>query len=187
MKNFRGGHLTVDDFGRGCLTGSIFAQFETVRPDTLYGQFNVLPANTTAGSDLVLLNFADQYVPFDVLAGFVAIDKNIHNDQEDRLSCGKGQVCYARFGIDLPISISDDFVPPTTPPTTVTPTTPPTTQPTTPPTTPPTTTGRRSSGSSSCAIAGNPVQLGTALANVLIPLVPVAFAFGVRAVRRRKK
>ena len=43
-----------------------------------------------------------------------------------------------------------------------------------------------SSGSSSCAIAGNPVQLGTAVANLLIPLVPVAFAFGYRATRRRK-
>jgi hypothetical protein len=58
-----------------------------------------------------------------------------------------------------------------------------------PPTTlpPPTSSSpTRSSGSSSCNIAG-PVQLGTAMTNLLIPLVPVAFAFGVRAIRRRKK
>jgi len=176
-----------DAFGRGCLTGSQFAQFERVRPDTLYGQFNVLPQNSEAGSDLVLIDFADQYIPFNVLPGYVAIDKNIHNDVEEAFSCGTGQVCYARYGIDIPIEISEEFTPPTLPPT-VTPTPgPPTATP--PPVTPTPTPTRKpgGGGSSSCAIAGNPVQLGTALANVLIPLVPVAFAFGVRAVRRRKK
>jgi len=176
-----------DDFGRPCLTGSEFAKFETVRPDVLYGQFDTLPANITAGADLILLNFTDTYVPYDInnpFVGSVNINKNIRDDQENPLSCGREDVCYARFGIDDPIVISDDFVPPTTPPpTTIAPTTPPPT--TVPPTTAPPT--GNTSGSSSCAIAGSPVQLGTALANVLIPLVPVAFAFGVRAVRRRKK
>jgi len=175
-----------DEFGRGCLTGSQFAQFERVRPDTLYGQFNVLPQNSEAGSDLVLIDFADQYIPFNVLPGYVAIDKNIHNDVEEAFSCGTDQVCYARYGIDLPIGISEEFTPPTLPPT-ATPTQGPTAPPTDPPTPTPDPTRKPGGGSSSCAIAGNPVQLGTALANVLIPLVPVAFAFGVRAVRRRKK
>ena len=48
------------------------------------------------------------------------------------------------------------------------------------------TEGPGGGGSGSCAIAGSPVQLGTAWANVLIPLVPVALVFGVRASRRRK-
>jgi hypothetical protein len=179
-----------DPFGRGCLSGSAFAHFEDVRPDTLFGQFNVLPDNNTAGSDLVLINFADNYVPFNVLPGYVFIDKNIHDDQENPLSCGNDTVCYARYGVDEPIVIAEEFVPPTLPPT-PTPTmgpptgTPPPTLPPTP--TPTSTNGPSGGGSSSCAIAGSPVQLGTALANVLIPLVPVAFAFGVRAVRRRKK
>jgi hypothetical protein len=92
------------------------------------------------------------------------------------------ETCFVRLGIDDSIVLSEDFTPPTLTPTTGPPTTPPITFP--PVTTPPPT---NNGGSSSCAIAGNPVQLGTALANVLIPLVPVAFAFGVRAVRRRKK
>jgi hypothetical protein len=37
-----------------------------------------------------------------------------------------------------------------------------------------------------CAIAG-PVSVGTAMANILIPLVPVAFAFGLSALRRRNR
>jgi hypothetical protein len=185
-----------DAFGRGCLTGSAFSHLETVRPDTLFGQFNVLPDNTTAGSDLILVNFRETYIPFNILAGYVFIDKNIHDDQENPLSCGTDTVCYARYGVDEPIVIAEEFVPPTLPPTptptmgppTGTPTPPPTLAPTLPPTSTPTPTNNPfGGGSSSCAIAGSPVQLGTALANVLIPLVPVAFAFGVRAVRRRKK
>jgi len=176
-----------DEVGRPCLTGSEFARFERVRPDTLYGQFNILPANITAGSDLVLIDFSDQYIPFDVNPGFVNINKNIHNDLEEALSCGNEDVCYARFGIDEPIVISEEFAPPTPTPPPVTPTPIPTTTPEPTPTPIPTRTPNESSGSGSCAIAGSPVQLGTALANVLIPLVPVAFAFGIRAARRRKK
>lgn len=41
-------------------------------------------------------------------------------------------------------------------------------------------------GSSGCAIAG-PVSLGTAMANILLPLIPVAFAFGLGALRRRNR
>jgi hypothetical protein len=75
-----------------------------------------------------------------------------------------------------------------TPNPTATPTAPPGTgPPTLLPTNPPA-TGVGNSGKSNggCAIAGNPVKLGTAVANLLIPLVPVAFAFALRATRRRK-
>ena len=41
-------------------------------------------------------------------------------------------------------------------------------------------------GGGGCAIAG-PVSVGTAMANILIPLVPVAFAFGLSALRRRTR
>jgi len=175
-----------DDLHGGCVLGDD-GEFDTIDPDKLYGQFNVLPGNDTAGSDLVFINFTDLYdgiVEGDgylVLPGLVALQTDIYDEFEFPLSCPLKFVCYGRFGIDAPIVPSGEFVPVTPTPTpTITPSpgTP------TPGTPTPTPTG---GGSSSCSIAASPVQLGTALANVLIPLVPVAFAFGVRAVRRRKK
>ena len=175
----------------GTLDGSASAMLDVVDPITLAGQFNVLPGNATAGADVVLINIADEYgPPYRPIAAFALISVSIFDENEVDQSCGDEKVCFKRLGIDDSIVISQEITQPTTtppttaPPTTAPPTPPPTTGPITPP---PTTTGNGGGGSSSCAIAGNPVQLGTALANILIPLVPVAFAFGVRAVRRRKK
>ncbi len=167
----------------GCLTGDPWAKLDDVDPETLAAQFNVLPGNDTAGADVVLINFADSYgPPYRPVGAFSVISVSLFDEHEVDQSCGDALVCFVRLGIDDNIEISEAFEPPPTitPPTI----TPPTLGPTDPP---PVTFPPRSRGSSSCAIAGNPVQLGTALANVLIPLVPVAFAFGVRAVRRRKK
>ena len=68
---------------------------------------------------------------------------------------------------------------------TATPTSPPTATPTTPATPTPTPTST-SGGGNGCSIAANPVQLGTAFANVLIPLIP-AFAVGYRYIRRKRQ
>ena len=77
--------------------------------------------------------------------------------------------------------------PTATPTPSATPTATPTPTPTPPQTNPPGTgVGNGGNSNGGCAIAGNPVQLGTAVANLLIPLVPVAFAFALRATRRRK-
>jgi len=71
---------------------------------------------------------------------------------------------------------------------TPTPTPTPTGTPTPTPGTPtPTPTPGGGGGGGSCNTLVGPVQVGSAMANVLIPLIPVAFAFGVRAIRRRKK
>ncbi|HML95314.1 MAG TPA: hypothetical protein PKC29_07770 [Thermodesulfobacteriota bacterium] len=184
--------LTLDcDF---ILTGAENSFLTSFTPTAMAGQFNVLPGNEAgAGADVVLINFADQYEPsYRPVPAFVAVTAGIWDEFEVFNSCGDTQACYLRLGIDENVIISDDFTPsgPTTTPTTG-PTTGPTTPPTlTPPTTtPPTTspTNRPGGGGGSCAIAGAPVQLGTAMANVLIPLVPVAFAFGVRRLRRKKK
>ncbi len=171
----------------GDLTGAFNARFDYILPDTLAGQFNVLPGNVSAGSDAVIINFADSFDPYRPIAATSVIDISIFDEHEQPLSCGLTEVCFVRLGVDDNVENSDTFIPPTLIPTTAPPTTaPPTTAP--PTTAPPTPTPTNNNGgSSSCAIAGSPVQLGTALANVLIPLVPVAFAFGVRAVRRRKK
>jgi hypothetical protein len=135
------------------------------------------------GGDAIIINFADQYQPdYETLAAFINADVGIIDEFEDFQSCGELDVCFIRLGIDADIPNSDEFESPT--PTGTTPPPPTTTPPVTPTPTPTNTGG---GGGGSCAIAGSPVQLGTAFANLLIPLVPVAFAFGVRAARRRKK
>lgn len=168
----------------GVLDGAPNAFLDVVVPNNLAGQFNVQYGNPVAGADAVLINFWDDYgPPYRPLGTFVDISVSIYDDVENFTSCGEASVCFARLGIDANVINSDDFTPVV--PTTIVP--PPTLGPTTtPPTTIPTTESP-SGGNGSCAIAGNPVQLGTAMANVLIPLIPVAFVFGIRAIRRRKK
>jgi hypothetical protein len=150
-------------------------------PNLFAGQFDA--QNGTAGADVVHINFYDEYLPsYTPQAAFVNLVVGIWNDVENFDSCGEAPFCFVRLGIDEALILSDNFV---GPPTTAPPTTPPTLGP--PTTAPPTTTPGGGGGSGSCAIAGNPVQLGTAFANVLIPLIPIAFVFGIRAMRRRKK
>lgn len=167
----------------GILTGEFNAFLTSFNPTQLAGQFNMVDPANPVGGDAIMINFADQYLPeYRTLAAFVSAEIGIFDDVEEFQSCGDLDVCFIRLGIDADIPTSEEFDTPTptftaTPTITIGP-------PTTPPTTTPTNGG---GGGGSCAIAGSPVQLGTAFANVLIPLVPVAFAFGVRAVRRRKK
>ena len=173
--------------GGWCLDGEDGCRLNDVNPTSVIGQFNVLPQNAMAGADVVYINFSDLYPSpltgdYQIIPAAGIVSTVIFDEVEVGDSCGPKLVCFARFGINDNIVPSEEIVPPTLPPTTAPPTT--TAPTTTPPTTAPPT---NNNNSNSCAIAGNPVQLGTALANVLIPLVPVAFAFGVRAVRRRKK
>lgn len=179
----------VFDECNGVLTGAANAMLDIIRPNTLAAQFNILPGNDEAGADVVHINFYDDYgPPYRPVAAFSDVFVSIFDADEQDVSCGDSTVCFVRLGIDEALIDSDNFVPGTPTPTPTgppTPTPPPTLEPTETPT--PTPTQGPGNGSSSCAVAGSPVQLGTALANVLIPLVPVAFAFGVRAARRRKK
>jgi hypothetical protein len=166
----------------GTLTGAFNAFLTDFLPTQFAGQFNTV-GDDGVGGDAIMMNFADEYLPnYRTLGAFVTAEIGIFDDFEDFQSCGDVLVCFIRLGIDADVPISDEFSPSpiTSPPTS----TPPTSITPTPPTSPSPSNG---GGGGSCAIAGSPVQLGTAFANVLIPLVPVAFAFGVRAVRRRKK
>lgn len=175
---------TFEDFIEcdGILTGEFNAFLTDFHPTVLAGQFNIV-GDDGVGGDAIIINFADQYQPdYETLAAFINADVGIIDEFEDFQSCGELDVCFIRLGIDADIPNSDEFESPT--PTGTTPPPPTTTPPVTPTPTPTNTGG---GGGGSCAIAGSPVQLGTAFANVLIPLVPVAFAFGVRAARRRKK
>jgi hypothetical protein len=174
-------------FCDGDLTGEGFARLEYMVPNFFAGQFDTQAG--FAGGDVVHINFADNYgPPYKPVAAFIDAFVGIWDDVEVFQSCGEAPVCFVRLGIDEAIINTDNFEgpPPTTGPTATPTATPPTTPPTATPTTPPTDQPRRKK-SSSCAIAGNPVQLGTAMANVLIPLVPIAFVFGVSVIRRRKK
>jgi hypothetical protein len=175
---------TVLDFIEcdGILTGEFNAFLSQHLPQVLAGQFNTI-VDDAAAADAVIINFADEYSPeYRTLAAFVSSEIGIFDEFEDFQSCGDAEYCFVRLGIDADLPVSEEF---NTPTPIVSPTTPPPS--TTPPTTGPTPSPSGNKGGGSCAIAGSPVQLGTAFANVLIPLVPVAFAFGVRAVRRRKK
>jgi hypothetical protein len=165
----------------GTLTGEINAFLTNFLPSQFAGQFNKIGDNE-AGGDAVLINFSDEYLPnYRTIGQFVTAEIGIVDEFEDFQSCGDVTACFLRLGIDASIGISDEFNTPT--PTGGPVTSPPPVTPTVPPTISPT---NRPGGGGSCAIAGSPVQLGTAFANVLIPLVPVAFAFGVRAARRRR-
>jgi len=173
---------TVEEtlFCDGILDGSDNAFLDVIVPNVFAGQFDA--QNGSAGADVVHINFYDEYLPsYTPQAAYINAVVGIWNDVEKFTSCGELPVCFVRLGIDEALILSDNFVGPTTAPTLGPTTAPPTLGPTSTP------TNRPSGGSGSCAIAGNPVQLGTAFANVLIPLVPVAFVFGIRAMRRRKK
>ncbi len=147
---------------------------DVVDPTILSGQFNVQTGS--AGGDAVVISFVDDYgPPYRALAAATDTAVGIWDDLETFTSCGDTPVCFLRLGIDEAVVASQDFVIIPTLGPTLPPTTPPTLGPTLPPTNPP---SGKSSGS--CAIAQSPVELGSGLANVLIPLVPVAFVFGVR-------
>ncbi len=164
----------------GVLDG-ITSFLDVVDPTILSGQFNVQTGS--AGGDAVVISFIDDYgPPYRALAAATDLAVGIWDELETFTSCGDTTVCFARLGIDEAIVASEDFIIIPTLGPTLPPTTPPTLGPTLPPTNPP---SKKSSGS--CAIAASPVELGSGLANVLIPLVPVAFVFGVRALRRKKK
>ncbi|MCI0525887.1 MAG: hypothetical protein L0Y56_00335 [Nitrospira sp.] len=125
-------------------------------------------------------------------------------------SCPPFTGCFVRKGLNDEFPISEDFSPPTPTPVPATPTPTPTVtvtpqpcsedDPVCPPgqfcqippggdtgvcvpATPSPTPGP-GGGGNGCDIAGAPVQLGTAMANILIPSVP-AFAIGYRIIRRR--
>ncbi len=153
---------------------------DIVDPTILAGQFNVQTGS--AGGDVALISFIDDYgPPYRAVAAATDTAVGIWDDTEDFSSCGDVPVCFLRLGVDEAVVASQDFVVAPTLGPTLPPTTPPTLGPTPTPTNPPS-----GSGSGSCAIAASPVELGSGLANVLIPLVPVAFVFGVRRLRRKK-
>jgi hypothetical protein len=150
---------------------------------------------------------SDEDCPYAVIPGFAQFTPDdFCNDIEQCESCTPQFGCFVRTGLDDPFPISEDFAPPTpTPSPTPTSTAVPCTSdadcpagfecefldqpsgfcvpiPPTPTATPTSTPGP--GGGDGCDIAGAPVQLGTAMANILIPLVP-AFAIGYRIIRRR--
>jgi len=172
----------------GILDGRRNARYALIQPNTLWPEFNV--QSSLAGSDLILLAFNDDYgPPYRITPATVAYRPFIIDRIEQNQSCAiLNHTCYVRVGVNSAVPNSDDFQPIQPSPTpSPTPTGSPTPSPTaiTSPTPSPSGNGGNNNGCGN-TLAG-PVQAGSAMANVLIPLIPVAFAFGVMAIRRRKK
>jgi hypothetical protein len=190
--------------------------YQFVGPSQLKQNFFQVPFSAASAADLVLISFIDNYnlppfafIPYAVVPGDTLFTPDdFCNDIEQCESCTPQRGCFVRTGLDDPFPISEDFAPPTPTPTpTPTVTAIPCTSdadcpagfecefldqpsgfcvpiPPTPTATPTSTPGP--GGGDGCDIAGAPVQLGTAMANILIPLVP-AFAIGYRIIRRRDR
>jgi len=144
---------------------------------------NFSEVGVASAADLVVISFNDVYGPPYAIAPGVTqfFADDFCDNAEICNSCPPYIACFERKGLDNEIPISEDFAPPTPTPS---PTPPPTTP---PPTTPPPTaspTPAPGGGGGGCSLVGSTVQLGTAMANILIPLVP-AFAIGYRVIRRR--
>jgi len=165
--------------------------YESQLGDTRSNHFNVLPGSTAARADTVLINFQDSYnfgtpaLGYQALAAISSYTPFFFDLVENFESCPTFSVCFANIGIDD--DIPDATVPLPTPTPTPTPIGTPTPTPTPTGPTPTPTGGGGGGGGGSCNTLVGPVQVGSAMANVLIPLIPVAFAFGVSALRRRKK
>ncbi|HEY7534633.1 MAG TPA: hypothetical protein VH878_01650 [Thermodesulfobacteriota bacterium] len=199
----------------GTVINDCDCHYEFIDPFLLSGDFFQLPTSVAVASDLVLISFIDNFdfvgscdpIPYAVIPGFTAFSTDDFCDGDENCnSCPPVTGCFIRTGLNDTFVVSEDFAPPTPSPTptpTPTITATPTPQacsqndPTCPAgqhcdfdsgicvagtPTPPNGGG----GGGGCDIAGAPVQLGTAMANILIPLVP-AFAIGYRVMRRRNR
>ncbi len=202
------------DCGVGFVVGVDGCEYNFIVPDQLKHNFFALPTSAAAAADLVLISFIDNYnrppfgpLSYAVIPGFAQFTPDDFCDEAENCeSCAPQFGCFVRTGLDDEFPVSEDFAPPTPTPPPATPTPTPTATATPIPCTndddcppgfecsdadicvpiPPTPTPGPGGGGNGCDIAGAPVQLGTAMANILIPLVP-AFAIGYRIIRRRGK
>ncbi len=195
------------------LSGLPGCRLTQVLPTDLNAPFSTLGSGG-AGSDLVLISFNDSYgPPYAPVANTknpTLFSPGLFDDQENFQSCTSFTACFTRLGIDLPIPVSENFSPVVTPTPTATPIACssdaqcpsgfvcviPTPAPGGTPgpgvcvqvsTPSPTPTKKPSGGGGGggCSIGG-PAEIGTAMANVLVPLVP-AFAIGFRVLRRKSR
>jgi hypothetical protein len=167
-----------------------------------YGLTNDIDSDNQLLGDVVLCNANFEDRIFDQASGWLHVTTT--DIDENEIGVFGQSYYYGEVGDASNMYVEGErFVPPTptpvptpspspTPAVTPTPTVtiaPITPTPTIAPITPtPTGTGGPFGGGGSChSVAGAaPVQLGTAMANILIPLVP-ALAIGFRSIRRRKK
>ena len=158
--------------------------------DNLSQQFSTLAGSIGAAGETVLINFADTYndsgspnaIGYRPKFADSTYFTQVFNTIEELESCTPLTACFANVGVDSALPAPPLPTPTPTPTPVGTPTPTPDGTPTPTPT-----GGGGGTTSGSCNTLVGPVQVGSAMANVLIPLIPVAFAFGVRAIRRRKK
>jgi hypothetical protein len=191
------------------LDGTAGCKLNRIVPSDLNGNFATLPGSAGAGADLILISLNDSYRPsYSAVAGTATYSPGIFDDQENFQSCPGLSACFTRLGIDDPFPISENFSPVVTPSPSPTPIACtknsdcpsgfvcllPTPSGGTPapgvcvpaPTTSPTPTKKPSGGGGGGCSIGGPAEVGTAMANVLVPLVP-AFAIGFRVLRRKSR
>lgn len=194
------------------LGGTSGCKLNAVRPRDLNGNFSTLSGSAGAGADLVLISLRDNYSPsYAAVAGSATYSPGIFDDQENFQSCPGLNACFTRLGIDDPFPVSENFAPATPSPSPSPSPSPiactknsdcpsgfvcllPTPSGGTPapgvcvpaPKPSPTPTKKPSGGGGGGCSIGGPVEIGTAMANVLVPLVP-AFAIGFRVLRRRSR
>ena len=197
------------------LNGLDECRFDPVIPTQLSQNFSITSLGTSAAADLVLISLNDSYgtspnFTYSITPGSASYAPGIFDDAENFTSCTTFSGCFTRIGVDDPLPGTNSFSPtpvPTTPPPPkvctknsdcpsgficLLPTpsggTPapgvcvpaPTTSPK------PTPTKKPSGGGGGGCSIGGPAEVGTAMANVLVPLVP-AFAIGFRVLRRRSR
>ena len=175
-------------------------RLRTLVPTQLSQNFSILPTSVAARADVVLINFADSYNDGQPTLGYVPLAAtstflpDIVDVNETPVSCPSQPVCFARLGIDDAQVNTDTPLPTPTPTPSPSPSPGASPSPGTSPGASPTPStspnGGGGGGGGSCAISGvaGGSASASALADILIPLLPV-FGFGLvrRVVSRRRK
>ena len=183
---------TVAGGGAFILNGTSCA-LRLLEPALLSQNFSSLPSSIVAArADVVLMSIQDAYnesqptLGYTPLAATATFFPDIVDVNETPVSCPSQPVCFARLGIDDTVLNTDTPLPTPTPTPSPSPGASPSlgTSPTLS-----TSPGSGGGGGGSCAISGvaGPVS-ASALADILIPLLPV-FGFGLvrRVASRRRK
>jgi len=173
-------------------------ELRTLDPSLLSQNFSLFPGSTAARADVVLISIQDAYndtqptLGYTPLAALSTFFPDIVDVSETPVSCPSQPVCFARLGIDDAVLNTDTPLPTPTPTPSPSPSPGASPSPGTSPGASPTpsTSPGGGGGGGGCAIsgvAGGSASAG-ALADILIPLLPV-FGFGLARVasRRRKE
>lgn len=99
-----------DDMCTGDLTGADNAKLDDIVPSQIWGLFDT--QNSIAGSDTVIINYADDYgPPYNILASSPTLAIDIFDDNEGSEFCLNASGCFLRVGINDTLVGSEDYNP----------------------------------------------------------------------------